>query len=86
MKSFFAAALIGATQAAVHHFKAESNFICQMCQHAVSLANKGDMYELDQLYKLYPQLEEVFEAGHVNAEMIDTNKPEATCSLFGLCE
>ena len=79
MRSFFAAGLIAFTNAAVHEFFAESNFICGVCQEAVNLARTENFDELEKLYDLLPALAEKVESFKGDASMINLSQPEQTC-------
>ena len=89
MRSLFAASIISAAANAgrVHEFFAESNFICEMCVDAVTLASEGKIYEVESLYRLFPKLEEkISNFAHGNNELINFENPKATCQNLMLCE
>lgn len=86
MKSVFAAALMAAVNANnVHEFFAESNFICGICQEAVTHAKNGNMQELTQIYTIFPALEEAMDSYTGSLERLDLTKPEQTCTALNLC-
>lgn len=77
MKSIFASALMAAVSANnVHKYFAESNFICGICQEAVTLANNGQMEELGQIYKLFPALEAAMDSYIGSIDELDLTKPK----------
>jgi cathepsin B len=88
MRAFIASAIaFVAVSAKVHEYPAEANFICEMCQKAVNLANDGKDDELESLYELFPALQtRVNSFFAVRNEIVDLTAPHSTCEAMKMCE
>jgi len=85
--TLFTTALVAVANAGnVHDFMAESHFICQMCQTAMTHVAKNEGSDIDNLYELFPALEQRISAFNGRSDLIDLANVETTCRNIGLCE
>ena len=90
MKSFFAAALLGAfASAKVHEFFAEANYMCELCKTAMKFDTEGDSTALDALYAQNPGFERHLAKKVKRAEdllmLYDSTNPAGTCERLDFC-
>jgi hypothetical protein len=87
MKSFIATTIAAGAAARVHEFAAESHLICQLCQRAVEYEKNNAHEDLDNLYELFPKLEEKIVSFKDNiTDIVNLNDAEGTCQRLNLCE
>jgi len=87
MKYAFAAALAAFANAGkVHDFFAETNLICNLCKDVMGHAMDNNDDAIDEIYQLFPKLQERINAFQGSNELIDFSQPEATCVNMELCE
>ena len=72
MKSAFIASLVAYANAGrVHEFFAETNLICNMCQEVMTHANNNNDAAIDDIYTLFPKLQERINAFEGSNDLID---------------
>ena len=70
----------------IHPFFAENNFICELCQNVIELANKGDDKKMDMLYEQFPALWTRVNAFANEPEKLNMDQPLQSCINMELCE
>lgn len=87
MKSAFIAGLVAFANAGrVHEFFAETNLICNMCQEVMEHANTNNFTAIDEIYTLFPKLQEKMNAFEGSNDLIDFSQPKKSCQNLSLCE
>jgi len=87
MKSTFIAGLVAFANAGkVHEFWAESNLICHLCTQVMEAGAKNDIKAIEEVYTLFPKLEERINAFSGSNELIDFTQAEKSCINLNLCE
>lgn len=87
MKFAFAASLVAFANAGkVHEFFAETNLICHLCTEVMNHAQSNNISAIDDIYKMFPKLEERINAFSGANELIDFAQAEASCQKMDLCE
>jgi len=87
MKSAFIAGLAAFANAGrVHDFFAETNLICHLCKEVMTHANNSNDAAIDEIYTLFPKLQERINAFQGANELIDFAQAEKTCMNMDLCE
>lgn len=80
MKFAFIAGLAAFANAGrVHEFFAETNLICNLCKDVMNHANNGNDSAIDDIYKLFPKLQERINAFKGSNELINFAEAERTC-------
>lgn len=86
MRSFAIAAILGFVSAErVHDFFAERNLICNLCEQVVGLGADKAHEEIENLYSMYPKLEQKIAAWNGRYDMIDWTDAKKTCTNLQLC-
>jgi cathepsin B len=87
MKSFIATTIAASASARVHEFAAESHLICELCQKAVDYEKNNKFEDLDNLYELFPKLEErIVSFKDSITDIVNLQDPVGTCQRLNLCE
>jgi len=87
MKSFVTAVLAAGASARVHEYFAETNLICSICQDAVKYEANNQHEDLDNLYEMFPKLEEKIQTFQDSiSEIVNLQDALGTCQRLNLCE
>lgn len=87
MKTAFAATLVAFANAGrVHEFFAETNLICSLCKEVMEHAGQNNISAIDEIYTMFPKLEERINAFAGMNSIIDFAQAEQSCTNMSLCE